>query len=234
MTRKMLMAVMLAAVLVATGCKSEIDNKPAAEVTEVKTGDKMEKKGDAKTEKKAGDKMEKKADATKTAAGPAKTLQVDQGKSTIGFVGAKITGDHKGDFKKFSGSATITGDAPTALEFTVQTASVVADAEKLTNHLKAPDFFNVEKFATATFKSTKIEAKKNGKNTHEVTGNLTIVGKTNQVVFPAMIEKKGGAWHGTSNFTIKRFDWDIKYPGKADDLIKDKVLMKVDLSFPEG
>ena len=89
MTRKMLMAVMLAAVLVATGCESEIDNKPAAKVTEVKKGDaKAEKKGDAK-----------KDDAKKMAAGPAKTLQVDKAKSSIGFVGAKVTGDHKGDFK---------------------------------------------------------------------------------------------------------------------------------------
>jgi polyisoprenoid-binding protein YceI len=36
----------------------------------------------------------------------------------------------------------------------------------------------------------------------------------------------------TSQFTINRHDWGISYRGAADDLIKDEVLLKLDLFFP--
>jgi polyisoprenoid-binding protein YceI len=233
------------------GCKSEIDNKPAATVTDVKApegdkmaGDKMagDKMGEEKpaADKMAGDKPADPMAGDKMAAdkpadpmmAPAGAVKLDKAGSSIGFVGAKVTGDHKGDFKDFDGELTLKDGKPEMLKVTVQTASLLADDEKLTGHLKSPDFFDVEKFTTATFTSTSIVEKAEGGNTHEVTGNLEMHGLTKQVTFPASVSAENGTFKGTTEFTVKRFDWEIKYPGKPDDLIKDDVLLKVNLTFP--
>ncbi len=64
--------------------------------------------------------------------------------------------------------------------------------QKLNGHLKNGDFFEVEKYPTATFKITSV--KKNNDKVYNslVTGNLTVKGKTNAVSFPAKITYANG------------------------------------------
>lgn len=156
---------------------------------------------------------------------------------TIGFVGSKVTGSHTGDFKKWTGSVTLAGGKAEGgkLEFTVQTASVVADeasrndwTAKLEEHLKSPDFFDVAKFPTASFTSTEIKAGGSG-GTHTIKGNLTLRGVTKVVTFPATIAVKGGEISGKTEFSINRKDFGLVYAGKADDLIRDGVVLKIDV-----
>ena len=155
---------------------------------------------------------------------------------TIGFVGSKVTGQHDGKFKDWKGSVTLKGGKAdgAALEFTVQTASVEADltsrnpyTEKLEGHLKSPDFFDVEKFPTATFKSTSIKADAKGAAT--IKGNLTLHGVTKGIEFPATVTVAGKDVSGKAEFSINRKDFGIAYAGKADDLIRDGVVLKIDL-----
>ena len=156
---------------------------------------------------------------------------------TIGFVGSKVTGSHTGDFKKWSGSVTLAGGKAEGgkLEFTVQTASVVADegsrndwTPKLEEHLKGADFFDTAKFPTATFASTEIKAGGSG-GSHTVKGNLTLRGVTKVVSFPATIVVKGSDVSGKTEFSINRKDFGLVYAGKADDLIRDGVVLKIDV-----
>lgn len=213
MNNKILISLTAATLLL--GCKSELDGKPAAKVADVKTEAKPA--ADAKT------------DAKPVAA---RTLKVDAATSTIGFVGRKITGDHTGDFKRFTGEAVVEGTTPKSVVFTVETASVTSDAEDLTKHLMSKDFFEVETHPKATFTSTAIAPKSGTPGvTHEVTGNLELHGQTKQITFPAslVIDDKGAS--GTAEFTINRKDFGIVYPGKPDDLIKDEVLLKLSLKF---
>lgn len=163
----------------------------------------------------------------------ARTVKLISERSEIGFVGAKITGTHPGKFKSFSGEATVVGNAPKQLSFTVQTDSLESDSEKLTGHLKAPDFFDVEKFPTSTFQSTAIVEKAAGDSTHEITGNLTLHGVTKAITFPAKVTTADDGVTGKAEFTINRKDFGIVYPGKPDDLIKDDVLLKITLVFPK-
>jgi len=65
------------------------------------------------------------------------------------------------------------------VELTVQTASIDTRVEKRNNHLKSPDFFNVEKYPTMTFESTGIKEMGDGK--YELTGDLTLHGITKPV-----------------------------------------------------
>lgn len=150
--------------------------------------------------------------------------------STIGFVGSKVTGSHDGGFKDFGGSMAVAGDDPTTTEVqvTIQTDSLWTDSEKLTGHLKSADFFDTAAYPTATFQSTGVT--ENADGTYTVTGDLDLHGVTKSISFPATIEvTEAGDFTANAEFSIKRFDFGIEYKGKADDLIRDDVLIKLDL-----
>jgi polyisoprenoid-binding protein YceI len=153
--------------------------------------------------------------------------------ATIGFVGSKVTGSHTGGFKLFKGTFEV---VPTNLESSkitaeIDTNSIFTDTDRLTNHLKSPEFFDVAKFPTSTFVSTGIEAgakdPKAKDATHTVTGNLTLHGVTKSISFPAKIAVTGDKATLDSEFFINRKDFGIMYPGKANDLIRDEVVIKL-------
>ncbi len=178
------------------------------------------------------------ASDTKTGAAPsgepdeatAGSLAINPSNSKIGFVGAKVTGSHVGGFTGFSGKVDV-GDPieSSSIELTIQTASLFADKEKLTKHLKSPDFFDVGKFPTATFRSTEI--KKDGAG-HTISGDLTLHGVTKRVSFPASISATDSEVSANAEFSINRQDFGIAYPGMPDDLIRDLVVIKLSLNLP--
>jgi polyisoprenoid-binding protein YceI len=212
-------------------CESELDNKPSATVA---PADGKKAETPAKGEEKKGETPAKaegdKAPAGDAKAAPAGALKVDAAASSIEFVGAKVTGDHTGKFEKFDGSLTLKDGKPAAIEFTVQMDTVKTDAEKLDGHLKSPDFFDVAKFPTSTFKSTAIAASTAEGATHSITGDLELHGVKKSITFPATVTGNSGK----AEFKINRKDFKIEYPGKPDDLIKDDVLLKLNLVFPKA
>jgi polyisoprenoid-binding protein YceI len=136
----------------------------------------------------------------------------------ITFVGTKPGGKHEGGFKKVTGTATVTdGNLNTLkVEVDIDTDSLFSDNEKLTAHLKNPDFFGVKDNPKASFKTTKVE--KTDKS-YNITGDLTLLGKTKPVTFPAAIAA-GDALTLSATFTIDRTDWGMNYgKGKIDDLV---------------
>jgi polyisoprenoid-binding protein YceI len=152
--------------------------------------------------------------------------------SAIEFVGAKVTGKHDGKFERFEGAVDLVEGDPSKSRVSVEieAASIVADAEKLTHHLKSADFFDVERFPTAKFVSTAVEKGGAGDATHTVTGNLTLHGVTKAITFPAEIALKSDRVEVGAEFAINRKDFGIVYPGMPDDLIKDEVLIKLDVA----
>ena len=63
------------------------------------------------------------------------------------------------------------------------------------------------------------------RDVRDVSGNLEMHGITKNITFPAELELDGDTLTTAAEFTIKRFDWDIVYSGKVDDLIHDEVLI---------
>ena len=179
----------------------------------------------AEVEAPAGDAPEAKSEAP--AAG---TLAINPSNSKVEFVGAKVTASHPGGFTDFAGTVEL-GDPveQSRIAITIQTASLYADKEKLTKHLKSPDFFDVEKFPTATFESTKIEK---SDASHTITGNLTLHGVTKQIRFPATVTASDSQVKADAEFSINRKDFGITYPGMPDDLIRDLVVIKLSLDLP--
>lgn len=95
---------------------------------------------------------------------------------------------------------------------------------KLQHHLASADFFNVEKYPTSTFKITSVSNKGNG--LADITGDLTIIGKTNSISFPAKISMNNGDLTGEASFKIDRTKWGIKY-GSGNffkELAADKII----------
>ncbi len=80
---------------------------------------------------------------------------------------------------------------------------------KLVNHLKDPDFFEVKKFPFSTIVFTRV--KSINVNDKEITANLTIKGITNTVTFPAKMELKDGIFKANGKLVIDRTLWDVRY-----------------------
>ena len=129
--------------------------------------------------------------------------------TTIDFVGSKITGSHDGGFKSYEGQILLVDGDPSRsrVELTIDMTSLWSDNDRLTGHLKSPDFFEVETYPTATFTSTLIEQ---DEDSYRMTGNLTLHGITKSISFPADIAIEEGRVTATAEFAIKRFDFDIK------------------------
>lgn len=202
-------------------CKSEVDEKPKAKVEEA--------------EKKPADKAgEVKADDTKAGEvkAEAKTFALAAEGSSVGFIGAKVTGDHKGGFDKFSGSATVEGTKLTAMTITIEMASMTSDSPDLTGHLQNADFFDVPTHPQSKFELLSATEKAGDKGaTHELAGNLEMKGQAKKVTFPATLHISDTGVHGKAEFSINRKDWGINYEGKPDDLIKDDVALILELNF---
>ena len=166
----------------------------------------------------------------------AETLAITPENSKVEFVAAKVTRSHNGSFKQFSGKIDL---VPNHLEnsrvsIDIDTASVVTDEEQLTGHLKTPDFFDVAKFPKATFASTKIEPNTAAGATHTVTGNFELHGIKKSISFPANIQVAADSVSVSAEFAINRKDFGLLYPGKADDLIRDGVVIKLSLKVPRA
>ncbi|HXP91104.1 MAG TPA: YceI family protein, partial [Fibrobacteria bacterium] len=114
----------------------------------------------------------------------AQTWKLDPAHSSVDF-SIKHFGisNVKGGFDKLDGSVTGDPKTPTSLvpEITIQATSVNTNAEKRDEHLRTPDFFDVAKFPTITFKSEKTEVR-GGKLFLE--GTLTLHGVSKKVEIP--------------------------------------------------
>jgi polyisoprenoid-binding protein YceI len=186
------------------------------------------------------DKVHKSAatEPQKPAAAPAASAKeyVIRSESKIGFVGSKVTGKHNGGFKSFAGKFSISdGKIVGAPEIKIGMKTLWADNDRLTGHLKSADFFDVAKFPTATFTATSVAQEGAGqKIAANVTGNLNLHGVTKSISFPAQIEIADEALTVKSEFAINRKDFNVNYPGKPDDLIRDNVVIVLDLKATPG
>src|SRR5262249_37582661 len=143
------------------------------------------------------------------------------------------TGRHQGGFKSFQGTWQLVADKPESSRIIAEIAmdSTWTDTERLTGHLKSPDFFDVGKFPKSTFETTGISTGSGGAKasgaTHTISGNLTLHGVTKSIQFPVKLAVTPETASLESEFSINRKDFGINYPGMANDLIRDDVVIKL-------
>ena len=140
---------------------------------------------------------------------------VDAAKSTFKWTGKKVTGPHWGNAKVANGVIyTENGNVKNG-NVTIDMNSIdVKDLEpakggdKLAGHLKADDFFSVEKHPTAKLEIKSVTAAASGVT---CVADLTIKGITKEITFPATIAYTDNVMVATADFKIDRTKWDIKY-----------------------
>ncbi len=152
--------------------------------------------------------------------------------SKVEFTGSKVTGKHDGGFKAFTGTIDLVNAKPeeSSVFVDIDMNSVFTDSDGLTTHLKSPDFFDVAKFPKASFYLTKIvpDAAK-GAGFYTATGDFILHGQTKSITFPAKITVTDADVAVDSEFSINRKDFGIIYAGKTDDLIRDDVVIRLNL-----
>lgn len=160
-------------------------------------------------------------------------LTADREHSEVGFAVARATIGHIGHFARFSANLTLDGEQPVGLVITVRTGSVAADQHGLTEHLKGPDFFDVEKFPTATFTATRfVPLADDDESTHRVHGTMQLHGVERELDFPATITLEPTRVIGAAELDISAKAFGIQYEGMAEELAEDRVALEIELVFP--
>ncbi len=144
-----------------------------------------------------------------------KKLKIDVERSTVVWKGYKPTGSHTGTINLASGSLVLKGSLLVGGSFIVDMSTIKEseDNQRLENHLKSIDFFEIEKYSFSKFEitgSTITEEKTT------ITGNMTIKDVTREISFEATVSENVEAVTLTSEtFQINRADFNVKYKSKS-------------------
>lgn len=116
------------------------------------------------------------------------TWNIDTTHSSVGFwVRHLVISKVHGRFTKWSGTIVLDESDITksAVDVTIDAASIETHEEKRDAHLRSPDFFDVEQHPEIAFESTRIEHVKKGD--YRVEGELTMHGETHTVEFEVTV-----------------------------------------------
>jgi polyisoprenoid-binding protein YceI len=144
----------------------------------------------------------------------------------------------KGKFNVLSGTLNLdeANPAHSWVEAEVDAASIDTGEQNRDNHLRAPDFLDVEKYPKITFKSTKVEP--SGDNIYKVTGDLTLHGVTKPVVFnveySGQIKDPYGLQRAglSAKTKISRKEWGLTWHALLETggaVVGDEVKIELDL-----
>lgn len=169
------------------------------------------------------------------------TWQIDTPHTSAQFaVTHMMVSTVRGQFNKTAGTVTWDGkDLSTAsAEVTIDASSIDTREPKRDDHLRSADFFDVAKYPTITFKSTKIQAASPGKL--KMTGDMTMHGVTRQVVFDvqgpsAPLKELNGTRVGASATTvINRKDFGLTWNRAIEAgglVVSDEVAITIDIEL---
>ena len=186
--------------------------------------------------------------APKKAAAPSSVVApLDATQSTFAWEGRKIAGPHHGTIALKEGQLEVKGDKIVGGKAVIDMTSIKdLDLDnatfngKLVSHLKSGDFFDVEKFPTASILVKKVGEPKAGIS--EVTADVTIKDVTHEEKFPAKVSVADGKASAEGDLIVDRTVYGVKYNSKkffsleklGDKVIDDKfkVSFKVAAQLP--
>ncbi len=144
--------------------------------------------------------------------------KIDPSHSTLGFsIDHLVVSETVGEFKEYS--VTVVSDekdfSDANISVMIQTGSIDTEDEKRDEHLRSPEFFDVDKYPQIVFKSDGFRKSSNGD--YKLSGTLQMHGVTKKIVLNA---KFGGIvkdpWGGTRAGLkiwgiLDRYDFGLKY-----------------------
>ncbi|HEY0864702.1 MAG TPA: YceI family protein [Lacunisphaera sp.] len=162
--------------------------------------------------------------------------KIDATHSSINYSLRHILSKYTSSFTKLSGDITVDRDnlENSSVTATIDVAGLTTDSEGRDKHIKGPDFFDVTKFPTATFKSK--SWKKTGADTYDITGDLTIKDITKEVVLKTTLLGFGpgmrpgtllSGWEATT--TIKKSDFGLAGPAMLHKALGDEVAITINI-----
>jgi polyisoprenoid-binding protein YceI len=177
------------------------------------------------------------------AAAPASpnTWTIDGAHTQAGFaVKHMMVSNVRGSFGKTEGTITFDGKDVSSIkaDVTIDATTITTNNEKRDTHLKSPDFFDVAKFPTITFKSKKAEAAGAGK--FKLIGDLTMRGVTKEVTLdvegPSQpLLAQGRARVGaTATTKVNRQDYGVNWSRALDGggvVVSDEVVITIELEL---
>ena len=136
-----------------------------------------------------------------------KAIQPEKSKVTFQYKQMGVAMD--GQFKKFAAQLNLDPVKPAAAkaQIEIDLASIDAGSSDADDEVVGKNWFNVKAFPKATFVARQI--KPTGANQFEVTGALTIKGKSQDIKFPLKLAAQGNAGVFTGGFVIRRADFAI-------------------------
>jgi len=161
----------------------------------------------------------------------------DAASSSITFTAYTKLFDAEGSFKGIKTSGTIDSEnlAASRPTISIDTRTIDTASSARDKHLRTEDFFFVDKYPTATFVVTKIEAKEGDQ--YLVSGDMTIRDVTKKITVPATITRgtlKSGekTLRVQAKFPVKWKEYGMPWSGAfyAPE-IKEVIDVKVDLAF---
>ena len=140
----------------------------------------------------------------------------------------------RGTFRKVQAQLSCDGEDPTrwSIDVTVDTRSLESGWDRRDDHLRSPDFLDVERFPTIAFHGRRVE-RVDGR--YRLVGDLTIHGVTREVALEGEFhgevpDRQGGMRRGFSaDTTIKRTDFGVGGPegsGAAGDDVRISITME--------
>ena len=174
------------------------------------------------------------------AASAADTWTIDKAHSDVTFRIKHLMSKVTGSFADFDG--TITTDfanlGASSVSFTVQATSIDTKNADRDKHLRSADFFDVEKFPTISFASSRIT--KTGDDSFDVTGTLTMHGVSKEITLPVtFLGAAQDPWGNTKagfeiDTTLSRTDFGIVWNKALETggfLLGDEVEVTINLEL---
>ncbi len=168
------------------------------------------------------------------------TWALDKVHSKLGFtITHMMVSDCEGWFKKVDATITSSKEdfSDAVVELTADASSINTEDEGRDKHIKGPDFLDVEKFTTLTFKSKSF--KKVSESNYKVTGDLTLHGITKPIELDAFCRmgtnpknKKSIAGFKISG-TIKRTEFGIAVP-VSSAILSDEIAIIANTEFDKN
>ena len=177
---------------------------------------------------------------------------IDSTASELTWYGFKPTGRHNGTINIEDGMLAVENSEIVGGTFTMNMNAIDVldlegeDKQKLTGHLKSPDFLDVEQYPTAEFEITEVvpyaeatmeedtsrmDVVVNDEEvseyavedpTHVITGNLTMRDTTLSIMFPAKVQITDNEIMAEAKFNIDRTKWNVSYGDENDPVAQAK------------
>ena len=163
---------------------------------------------------------------------------IDKVHSEVSFRVRHMVSKVPGRFTDFAGTISADAAKPEAssVEFTIQATSIDTAIAQRDQHLRSDAFFDVAKFPTITFKSSRVTAA--SKDHYDVTGTFTMHGVSREITLPVVFQGAakdpwGGERAGFSlTTTLNRKDYGIVYNQVLDSgglMLGDDVVIEINI-----